>query len=114
MKIKETIKGDVTLLTLSGKMMNGPESIRLHPYIKELIEKGQTKIVVDMGKVKWFASTGLGALLASFTSLCNAGGDLRIARPTRKIYSVFMATQLIKVFKSFDTVEEAVESYKSD
>ena len=114
MRIKEAIHGDVTLLTLSGRMMNGPESIHLHPYVKELIKKGQTKIVVDMGKVKWFSSTGLGSLLASYTSLRNAGGDLRIARPTRKIYSVFMATQLIKVFKSFDTVEEAIDSYKKE
>lgn len=113
MRIKETVKGDVTLLILSGKMMNGPASIHLHPYIKELIEKGQTKIVVDMGKVKWFSSTGLGSLLASYTSLVNAGGDLRIARPTRKIYSVFMATQLTKVFDSFDTIEEAIESYQT-
>lgn len=114
MRIKETVQGDITILSLSGKMMNGPESIHLHPYVKSLIEKDQTKIVVDMGKVKWFSSTGLGSLLASYTSLRNANGDLKIARPTRKIYSVFMATQLIKVFKSFDTVEEAVESYKSD
>ena len=114
MRIKETIQGDITILSLSGKMMNGPESVHLHPYVKELIEKGQTRIVVDMGKVKWFSSTGLGSLLASYTSLRNADGDLRIARPTRKIYSVFMATQLIKVFKNFDTIEEAVESYKSE
>jgi anti-sigma B factor antagonist len=114
MRIKETIKGDVTLLTLSGRMMNGPESINLHPYVKGLIEKGQIKIVVDMGKVKWFSSTGIGSLLASYTSLRNAGGDLRIARATHKIYSVFMATQLIKIFKNFDTVDEAVESYKTD
>lgn len=111
MKIKETIQGNVTILSLSGKMMNGPQSEHLHPYVKELIEKGQKKLVVDMGKVKWFSSTGLGSLLASYTSLRNAGGDLRIARATRKIYSVFMATQLIKVFQSFGTVEEAVESF---
>ncbi len=113
MKIKEKVNGDVTVLTLSGKMMNGPENINLHPYVKGLIEKDQAKIVVDMGKVKWFSSTGLGSLLASYTSLRNAGGDLRIARPTHKIYSVFMATQLTKVFDSFDTVEEAIESFKT-
>lgn len=111
MRIQEKSEGEVTVLTLSGRMINGPESIHLHPYVKELIEKGQKEIVVDMGKVKWFSSTGLGSLLASYTSLRNAGGDLRIARPTRKIYSVFMATQLTKVFRSFDTVAEAVESY---
>ncbi|MEE9167494.1 MAG: STAS domain-containing protein [Candidatus Neomarinimicrobiota bacterium] len=114
MKIKESTKGDVTVLTLSGRMINGPQSVLLHPYIKDLIEKGQKEIVVDMGKVKWFSSTGLGSLLASYTSLRNAGGDLKIARPTRKIYSVFMATQLIQVFQSFETVEKAVESYKKE
>ena len=114
MRIKETVKGDVTILTLSGRMINGPESVHLHPYVKGLIEKGQTKIVVDMGKVKWFSSTGLGSLLAAYTSLRNEGGDIRIARATRKIYSVFMATQLVKVFKSFDSVDEAVKSYEDD
>jgi len=111
MRIKETTQGEVIILTLSGKMMNGPESIHLHPYVKGLIEKDQKKIVVDMGKVKWFSSTGLGSLLATYTSLRNADGDLRIARPTRKIYSVFMATQLTKIFESYDTVEEAVASF---
>lgn len=112
MRIKETVEGDITILTLSGRMMNGPQSVHLHPYVKDLIEKGQTKLVVDMGKVKWFSSTGLGSLLASYTSIRNAGGDIRIARPTRKIYSVFMATQLVKVFQSFDSVDEAVASFK--
>ena len=111
MRIKETKQGDITVLTLSGKMMNGPESIHLHPYVKGLIEKDQKRIVVDMGKVKWFSSTGLGSLLATYTSLRNVNGDLRIARPTRKIYSVFMATQLTKIFQSYDTVEEAVKSF---
>lgn len=112
MRIKESIQGDVTLLILSGRMMNGPESIHLHPHVKGLIEKNQIKIVVDMGKVKWFSSTGLGSLLASYTSLRKTNGDLRIARPTRKIYSVLMATQLTKIFKHYDTVEEAIKSYK--
>jgi len=112
MKIKETTEGNVTVLTLSGKMMNGSQSIDLHPYVKELIEKDQLNVVVDMGKVKWFSSTGLGALLASATSLRNAGGDLKIARATRKISSVFFMMELTSVFESFETVEEAVASFE--
>lgn len=114
MRIKETNQGDITILTLSGMMMNDPSVTKLHPYVKELIEKGRKQIVVDMGKVKWFYSTGLGALLASYSSLRSAGGDLRIARPTRKVKSVFMKIELTKVFKSFDTVKEAVQSYQAD
>ncbi|MCF7805974.1 MAG: STAS domain-containing protein [Candidatus Marinimicrobia bacterium] len=110
MRIKESQDGDVTVLTLSGKMMN--ESIDLHPYVKDLIEQDKMKVVVDMGKVKWFSSTGLGAMLASATSLRNAGGDIKIARATRKIESVFYMMELTSVFESFESVEEAVESFQ--
>lgn len=113
MNIKESQAGDITVLTLSGRMMNGNESIDLHPYVKDLIEQDKVKVVVDMGKVKWFSSTGLGALLASATSLRNAGGDLKIARATRKIESVFYMMELTSVFESFDLVDNAVASYSS-
>lgn len=110
MKIKEKTFGDVAVLTLSAVSMNDALGLTLHPHVKDLLEKGVKKIVIDLGKVKWFGSTSLGALLASYTSVKEAGGDLVVARPTRKIHSVFVYTQIIRVLKHFDTVEEAVES----
>lgn len=113
MRIKENIIGDVTVLMLSGKMMNDPSTATLHPYVKELIGNGRIQVVVDLGRVKWFYSTGLGALLASYTSLRSAGGELKLARPTRKIYSVLMQTELTKVFEHFKSVDEAVQSFSA-
>ena len=112
MRIKETEIDGVVVLTLSGKMMLDAKSVGLHEYVKELIKKGKTKVVMDMGKITWFGSTGLGALLASYTSLKDNGGNLKIARATRKIRSVFMFTQIIKVLENYDTVDEAVASLK--
>ena len=111
MRISEKKHGEVTVLTISGKMMIDAKSIDLHNYIKTLIENNHTKVVIDLGKVTWLASVGLGQILASYTSLKNAGGDLKLARPTRKIRSVLIFTQLIKVLKDFDTVKEAIDSY---
>ncbi len=111
MRISEKSHGEVIVLTISGKMMIDAKSTDLHKYIKDLIEKNQTNIVLDLGKVTWLASVGLGAILASFTSLRNSGGDLKLARSTRKIRSVLIFTQLIKVLKDYDTVAEAVESF---
>jgi anti-sigma B factor antagonist len=87
------------------------KSINLHYYVKELIDRDKKNIVIDMGKITWFGSTGLGALLASYTSLKEAGGELKIARATRKIRSVFMFTQLIKVLQNYDSVEEAIAAF---
>jgi anti-sigma B factor antagonist len=111
MKIKESDHGIVTVLSLSGKMMLDAKSINLHHYVKELIDRDKKNIVIDMGKITWFGSTGLGALLASYTSLKEAGGELKIARATRKIRSVFMFTQLIKVLQNYDSVAEAVAAF---
>ncbi len=111
MRISEKSHGEVIVLTISGKMMIDAKSTDLHKYIKDLIEKNQTNIVLDLGKVTWLASVGLGSILASFTSLRNAGGDLKLARSTRKIRSVLIFTQLIKVLKDYDTVAEAVASF---
>lgn len=114
MRIKETELYGVVILTLTGKMMNGPESIDLHPHVKRLIGEGKINLVVDMGKVKWFSSTGLGALLASYTSIRNAGGEMKIARATKRIYSLFYQMELASLFDTYDTVDEAVEAFKKE
>ena len=111
MRISEKSHGEVIVLTISGKMMIDAKSTDLHKYIKDLIAKNQTNIVIDLGKVTWLASVGLGSILASYTSVKNAGGNLKLARSTRKIRSVLIFTQLIKILEDYDTVNEAVESF---
>ncbi len=111
MRIKQKLYGDITVLTISGKLRVDAKGIDLHNYVKELIKNNQNKVVLDLGKVTWLASVGLGSILASYTSLKNAGGDLKLARSTRKIRSVLIFTQLIKILKDYDTVKKAVISF---
>jgi len=112
MKIKEKIDGSVAVLTLSGKMMGGPETQSVHDHIKGLISDGIINVVIDLGDVKWMNSSGMGILMASMTTLKNADGKLALARVTEKVESLLIITQLIKVFSSFETVERAVASFK--
>jgi len=112
MKIKEKINGSVAVLTLSGKMMGGPETQAVHDHIKGLISDGIVNVVIDLGDVKWMNSSGMGILMASMTTLKNAEGKLALARVTEKVESLLIITQLIKVFSSFETVERAVASFK--
>ncbi|MBN2424269.1 MAG: STAS domain-containing protein [Calditrichaceae bacterium] len=108
MKIKEKIEDHVAVLTLSGKMMGGPETTALHDHVKGLIRDGVKKVVIDLGDVKWMNSSGMGVLMACMTTLNNAEGKLVLARVSEKVYSLLMITQLIKVFESFETTERAV------
>ncbi len=114
MQIKEQIEGDVVVLSLRGNLMGDPETGEFREKIKTLVQDGFLKIVLDVSKIKWLNSSGLGALISALATINNNGGDMRIANVTEKIKSLFMITQLIKVFKTFETAERAVASFIVD
>lgn len=91
--------------------MGGPETAEIHTRVKELVANGVKKVIIDLGKVTWMNSTGLGALMSSLTTLRNAEGELKIARATDKVKSLFMVTKLITIFDSYDSVEEALKAF---
>lgn len=112
MNIKEKMQGDVAVIALKGNLMGEPDTTEVREKIYGLLQDEVRKVVLDLGKVKWINSSGLGALIAAMTSVKNKGGDLRLANVTEKVESVFMITQLIKVFKTYETVDRAVASFK--
>jgi anti-sigma B factor antagonist len=111
MQINEQMRGDVAIITLKGKLMGGPETMAIHDKIKELVGNNVKNVVIDLGKVKWMNSSGLGALMGAMTTLRNAKGELKLANVTDKVQSLFMITKLITIFQTFDGVDEAVNSF---
>ncbi len=112
MNIKEKMHGDVAVVALKGNLMGEPDTTDVREKIYSLLQDDVKKVVLDLGKVKWINSSGLGALIAAMTSVKNKGGELRLANVTEKVESIFMITQLIKVFKTYETVDRAVASFK--
>lgn len=111
MAIKEEMKAGVSILEIKGKLMGGPETTEIHTRVKELVANGVKKVIIDLGKVSWMNSTGLGALMSSLTTMRNAEGELKITRATEKVKSLFMVTKLITIFDSYDSVEDALRSF---
>lgn len=99
------------VIEFKGKVMGGPDAVKLNEKLHELIEKDQANIVVDLGKVNFMNSSGLGMLIGGLTTMRKAGGDLRLANATDKIESLLVMTKLISVFKNFKSLDEAVESF---
>jgi len=112
MKIKETIEDNIALLKVSGNLMGGPETQELHEHVRSLVGDGVTKIVVDLSAVKWLNSSGLGVLMAAFSTVKNKGGSLILAGVTEKVKSLLMITQLLNFFQTFETTDEAIASLK--
>jgi len=109
MRIKQKVKGDISILILSGSMQHGDTDTELVSVIQEYLITGQKHFIIDLGKIKYFYSTALGSMLASYKLVKKAGGELVLARSTRKIKSIMIQTQLIRFFTNYESVSEAVD-----
>lgn len=113
MAISEKIQGDVAVLRISGKLMGGEETRQIPDKVKSLLGDGVNKIIVDLGKVKWMNSTGLGALLESRKLINDSDGVLKLAAVTEKIKSILMVTQILHQFETYETADRALASFIS-
>ncbi len=111
MSFKEEVHGDTYVLHLKGKLMGGSETTAVHDRIRELSGVGVKRVVLDLANVKWMNSSGLGALMSGLTTMKNSGGDLRLSSVADKVESLLMITQLLKIFKTFESVDAAVKSF---
>lgn len=99
------------VIEFKGNVMGGPDALTLNEKLHELIDQGKKNAVVDLSRVKFMNSSGLGMMIGALTTMRNAGGDLRIANATDKIESLLMITKLITVFDHYRTLDGAVASF---
>ena len=111
MKLNAVQHGSVVVIALKGKIMGGPDASLFRDELKGRLESGIGKVVIDLGKVDWMNSSGLGILIGGLTSVKNAGGEMKLARVTEKIKSLLMITKLVQVFETYETVESAIASF---
>jgi len=109
MKFDDFLEGDVAVIDVSGKIMGGEETTLFHGKIHEYIQQNKKNIVIDLSKVDWMNSVGLGMLISALTTVKNAGGRLVLANIS-KIESILTITRLITVFEHYDTREEALKA----
>jgi len=112
MRLSDHEQDGVVVLVPKGKIMGGPDASLLHDKLYEFIEVGKKKVVIDLSKVDWMNSTGLGILISGYTTLRNNDGELKLANVTEKIQSLLTITKLVTVFESHDSVEAATKSFK--
>lgn len=112
MKIKERSKGEVTVLDLSGKIMGGDDFDLFNGTIKQLMSEGKVDILLNMSKVKWINSTGLGLIVSAYTTLVKSGGRMKIAEVSDRIDNILNVTQLELIFETFEKEDKALESFQ--
>jgi anti-sigma B factor antagonist len=102
----------VTVLDLSGRITLGEGSVQLRDSIRDLIGKGQRRILLDLGDVNYIDSSGLGELVSAYTSAKNQGAIVKLLKLTKKVHDLLQLTKLYTVFDIYDDEASAIASYK--
>ncbi len=112
MKFKSRESKGVTIIELTGNVMGGPDATSLNEQLHKLIDDKKNRVVVDLEEVKFINSSGLGMLIGGLTTLRNNGGELKLARASKKIEELLKMTKLSTVFDIHKSVNEAVAAFK--
>jgi anti-sigma B factor antagonist len=104
--------GIVTIIDLSGRIALGEGSALLRKTIRDLLEDGQTKILLNLGDVNYIDSSGIGELVSGFTAVRNREGELKLLNLTKKVHDLLQITKLFTVFDVYSDESTAVTSYR--
>lgn len=111
LKIRERKRDGVAILEMSGKLMGGPDADAFDETLKTLIHEDCRNVIVNLEKVSWVNSTGLGILISGYTTLRKSGGELKLLKVSERIENIFIVSKLYTVFASFQDEDEAVRSF---
>ena len=111
MEIRIRSLDDVIVVEPIGRITIDSGSARIHERIRQLVGQGQNRLVVDLARVGYMDSTGVGSLVASYTTTVNSGGRIILLKPNEKVEYLLSITNLLKVFEIFQDEHDAVTSF---
>jgi len=101
----------VTILDVRGRIVLGEEIHTLRDAVRNLVAEGKKKIILNLAEVDYIDSSGVGELVGAFTTVRNAGGELKLLSLTQKVHDVLHVTKLYTVFDIRDDEFTAVKSF---
>jgi len=103
--------GHVSIVDLSGKITIGEGDVVLKDKVHELLDAGKTQILLNLDKITYMDSAGIGELVACYKRAREKGGTVRLLKPSGKVYDLLQLTKLEEVFDTFRDETEALKSF---
>jgi anti-sigma B factor antagonist len=111
MKVSNRQVDGVTVVDMSGRITLGEGSVILRDTIRDLVGKGQKRILLNLGDVTYIDSSGIGELVSAFTAVRREGGELKLLNLTKKVHDLLQITKLYTVFDIKDDEAGAIKSF---
>jgi anti-sigma B factor antagonist len=104
--------GDIAVIDFSGKITLGEGSAMLRKTVRDLVEKGHRKILLNLGDVDYIDSSGIGELVGAYTTVRSASGELKLVHLTKRVHDIMQITRLFMVFDVQSDEPAALKSFR--
>ncbi len=103
--------GDVSVVDVAGRITLGEGSSALRDTLRDMVSKGQKRILLNLGEVSYIDSSGIGELVSGFTTVTNSGGQLKLLNLNKRVKDLLQITKLYTVFDVHEDEAGAIRSF---
>jgi anti-sigma B factor antagonist len=111
MKLSSRVTGEVLILDVEGKILLGEGDVEIKQVIDEHLAQGRKLFLLNMAKVPYIDSAGLGQIIRGFTAIRKAGGTLKLLSPTARVVDLLTVTKLVNLFDWYSEESSALSSF---
>lgn len=113
MKVEVRKRDGITILDLKGKFTIGTGDAAIRDAIHKCVQEGTLNILLNTADVQTIDSSGIGELVAGYTTVSKNNGKLKLVNLPPKLEDILQITQLITVFDVFEDESTAIQSFAS-
>ena len=110
-KTKTEFNGKMAVIEIKGALVGDEDTDRFRAAVADFIEQGNKSLVINMQKVNYMNSSGIGALISAHSSYRKNGGEVKLAGLSNNVQNLLVVTKLIDIFEVYDDVDEAIDSF---
>ena len=111
MKLSTRKNAGVTIIDVDGKIVLGEGDVEIKNTIDDFQKRGNKNFLLNLAKVPYLDSAGLGEIIRCYTSLRKSGGNFKLLSPNRRIVDLLTITKLLDVFDTYDNESAAIASF---
>ncbi len=110
-KTKTELNGKIAIIEIKGSLVGDEDTDKFRSAVQDFIEQGNKSLVINLGKVNYMNSSGIGAIISAYTSYKKVTGEIKLAGISNNVQNLLVVTKLIDVFDVHETVDEAIDSF---
>lgn len=112
MEIDVRTQEQVKIIKLRGKLSLGPALDRTNETLKDLLDAGECRLLLDMAEVPMIDSSGIGVLVRHLTAAKQKGGSLKLLNPSKFAVQTLKLVRVLSLFEVLEDQESAVKSFQ--